>query len=256
MRAAIIIPARFASTRLPGKPLLDKTGKPLVQHTYEQAVRSKADKVIIATDDERIATAARAFGADVALTDEKHESGTMRVAEVARDLDADIIVNLQGDEPDVDPDHLDMVIAAQKTSGAFASTLACPFPSNAVSGPGSPEDPSAVKAILSAPEESNGLRDALFFLRDLAAWPKTPNGAIAHPSHFFLHIGVYAFSTESLQRFTVTPPGILERSARLEQLRILEAGERIAVSLVDSAAPGIDTPDDYADFVARHAAKK
>ena len=251
MKAAIIIPARYASTRLPGKPLLTRTGKPLIQHVYERARQVKSARhVIVATDDQRIFDAVKGFGGDAVLTRADHESGSGRVAEASHHLNADIIVNLQGDEPEIEPAHINALIALQDQSGAFASTLACPFPAEATSGSGSPEDSAAVKAILGETINDHA-RWARYFTRRLGIWPRDEQGCISTPADYFLHVGVYAFSKRSLARFSNTPAGALEQIERLEQLRILEMGERIAVGMIPHAAPGIDTPEDYEAFIQR-----
>lgn len=251
MKAAIVIPARYASTRLPGKPLLAKTGKPLIQHVYEQARQSKhANEVIVATDDERIFNAVTDFGGAAAMTSAAHESGGARVAEAAIGIDTDIIVNLQGDEPEVDPADLDRLIEIHAKAGAFASTLACRFPKSAVAGPGSPDDPAAVKAILGE-RLGNGVYHARYFTRTICPYPLTGNGEISEPERYFLHLGVYAFTKECLRAFAEAPAGAIEKAERLEQMRILEMGEKIAIGLVARAAPGVDTPEDYAAFVRR-----
>ena len=251
MRAAIVIPARYASTRLPGKPLLAETGKPLIQHVYEQAAKARrASRVVVATDDARIVGAVSAFGGEAVMTSPDHQSGTVRVAEAAAGLDADIIVNLQGDEPEVDPGDLDALIDIHARTGLFASTLACRFPQSAVGGPGSPDDPSAVKVIMGE-TLAPGIARARYFTRHLCAYPRREDGAIAAPERYYLHVGVYAFSRESLAAFAAAPCGALEAAERLEQLRILEMGEAIAVGAVAAAPPGVDTPEDYAAFVRR-----
>ena len=251
VKAAIVIPARYASTRLPGKPLLAETGKPLIRHVCEQAARVRgAARVIVATDDARIASAVTAFGGEAVMTSADCQSGTARVAEAAAGLDADVIVNLQGDEPEIDPSDLDLLIDIQARGASFASTLACRFPRTAVAGPGSPDDPSAVKAILGE-TLAPGVWRARYFTRRLCAYPRDESGAIKTPQDYYLHLGVYAFSRDSLAAFASAPCGALEASERLEQLRILEMGESIAVGEVRAAAPGIDTPEDYAAFVER-----
>ncbi|MEX0645250.1 MAG: 3-deoxy-manno-octulosonate cytidylyltransferase [Parvularculaceae bacterium] len=244
MKAAIIIPARYASTRLPGKLLLEAAGKPLIRHTFERARQAKrAASVVIATDDERIAAAARGFGASVVMTDPAHASGSARAAEAARALDADIIVNVQGDEPEIDPGNIDKLIALEAAHAPFASTLVCPFPPEA-----RPEDPSAVKAVLGRRVDADAY-EALYFTRALAPYPRDGGG------DFHLHIGVYAFRADALQAFARAPEGRLERIERLEQLRILEMGERIFAVLVNASAPGVDTAEDFAAFKRRAEAR-
>ncbi|MCI5046220.1 MAG: 3-deoxy-manno-octulosonate cytidylyltransferase [Aquisalinus sp.] len=255
MKSVIVIPARYASSRLPGKPLLAETGKPLIQHTYEQAVASAADEVIVATDDERIREAVKAFGGRVAMTSPAHESGTARVAEAARDLKADIVINMQGDEPETEPESLNHLISVHARAmaaeqPAFVSTLVCPFSAQPASGAGSPEDPSCVKAVLSA--EQDGFRKALYFSRALVPFPRDENGYISNPSSYYLHLGIYAFSMTSLQAFEALPQSQLEQTEKLEQLRILEAGHIVAAGVIDAAPPGVDTPEDYTAFVQRY----
>lgn len=251
MKAAIIIPARYASTRLPGKPLLAETGRPLIQHVYERALEAKnADQVIVATDDKRIFNAVRAFGGDAVMTGAAHTSGSARVAQAANAIDADVIVNLQGDEPEIDAAYIDLLIDIQERVKPFASTLACPFSDDASAGPGSPEDPAAVKAILGEEIES-GVFEARYFTRNICPWPRNADSSVVSPADYFFHVGVYAFSKKSLGEFAKTPAGALETAERLEQLRILEMGKPIAVGIVDRAAPGVDTPEDYRRFVER-----
>ncbi|GAB4542426.1 MAG: 3-deoxy-manno-octulosonate cytidylyltransferase [Parvularculaceae bacterium] len=241
MKSAIVIPARYASSRLPGKLLLPLAGKPILQHAYERAKQSCAERVIIATDDERIADAARKFDAECIMTRADHQSGADRVAEAAAGLDADIIVNLQGDEPEIDPASLDALIALQARAGAFASTLACPFPK---SGAVRPEDPNCVKAVVARPA-ADGVRYALYFSRALTPYPRDDGGKARDPAAWLHHIGVYAFTRKTLASFAAAPPSPLEICEKLEQLRILEMGERIAVAVVERCASGIDTAEDY-----------
>ncbi|MBL4620673.1 MAG: 3-deoxy-manno-octulosonate cytidylyltransferase [Marinicaulis sp.] len=253
MKAAIIIPARFASSRLPGKPLLSQTGKTLIQHTYERAMlANNTSQVIVATDDQRIFNAVEYFGGKVVMTSQDHETGSARAAEVAAKIDAEIIVNLQGDEPEIDSAHIDFLIDILSRHDCFAATLACPFDESAVDGPGSPQDPSAVKAILSKVLSDNVHR-AHYFTRSLCAYPRDADSAIIDPQRYHLHIGIYAFRRDSLMRFAAQPVGALEKIERLEQLRILEMGETIAVGMVSAAPAGIDTPEDYQAFVERCA---
>ncbi len=245
MSVLIVIPARYASTRLPGKPLLAETGKPLIQHTVEAARQVHGARVIVATDDERISSAVEAFGGEAVITDPTHPSGSDRVAEAARGQDADVIVNLQGDEPEIEPRFIETLIAAHRgtmtgANPAFVSTLVCPFPEGV-----DPTGPHAVKAVLST-ALGDGVRSALYFSRSRIPFPRnTPELPV------YLHLGLYAYSAASLQQFPTLEATPLERTEGLEQLRVLEHGHRIAAAIVDHAAPGIDTPEDYAAFVAR-----
>lgn len=240
MNAVIIIPARLESTRLSRKLLRDLCGKPVIQRTYEQATKARfASRVLIATDAAEIARAAKSFGAEVVMTRSEHQSGTERIAEAARSIDAGLIVNIQGDEPEIDPAHIDALIETHALAKRFAATLACPFPADL-----DPENPAAVKAILG--EAIAGL-DRVYEARDFTR--AVPEGR--HAPH--LHVGAYAFGRDALLRFASAPPGTRERLERLEQLRILEMGESIAVKIVDRATRGIDTQSDYEASVARFA---
>lgn len=237
MRTVIIIPARLQSTRLPRKLLLTIGAMTIIERTWRQACLAKqADEVVIATDSTEIAEAAKAFGARAVITRADHLSGTERIAEAAAVLPgAELIVNIQGDEPEIDPAHIDALIALHLVSGAFASTLACPFPSEI-----DPNNPAAVKAVLGRRIAGTpGAYEALYFTRALAPYPRDGGGA------FHLHVGAYAFRRDALVRFAAAPPGRLEQIEKLEQLRILEMGEKIAVRIVDRAARGIDTREDY-----------
>lgn len=244
MTAVVIIPARLQSTRLPRKLLLDIGGRTIIERTWRQARHAKnADSVVIATDSPEIAAAAKNFGARVVMTRAEHQSGTERIAEAAVSApDADLIVNIQGDEPEIDPAHIDALIATHRVAGTFASTLACPFPPML-----DPADPAAVKAVLGRPiAGADQSFEALYFTRALAPFPRDGG-----PGEFYLHVGAYAFSRAALMRFAAAPPGRLEQIERLEQLRILEMGEKIAVRVVDKAERGIDTEADYQASVRR-----
>lgn len=237
MKTVIIIPARLQSARLPRKLLLTIGGRTIIERTWRQARLARlADDVVIATDSAEIVDAAKAFGARAVMTRADHQSGTERIAEAAAAMaDAGLIVNIQGDEPEIDPAHIDALIGLHRVSGSFASTLACPFPADL-----DPANPAAVKAVLGrkiagAPDAY----EALYFTRALAPFPRDGGG------DFHLHIGAYAFRRDALMRFAAAPPGRLEQIEKLEQLRILEIGEKIAVQVVDRAARGIDTRADY-----------
>ncbi len=234
MKAAIIIPARYASSRLPGKPLLKATGKFLIQHCYEQALLCElADRVIVATDDERIADAVRSFGGEVAMTRGDHVSGTDRIAEVAGGLDAEIIVNLQGDEPQFDPAALDLLIGFD----APMATLAVPIRDDTTY-----RNPNVVKVVC-----DDGGR-ALYFSR--SPIPMVRDDAPDFASGRFLqHLGVYAYRRDTLLSLARTPAHPLELAEKLEQLRALAHGIPIRVGVVPIGHRGIDTPEDYAEFV-------
>jgi 3-deoxy-manno-octulosonate cytidylyltransferase (CMP-KDO synthetase) len=230
-KAAVIIPARWASTRFPGKPLHLLSGKPLIQHVWEKACRAKnVASVIIATDDMRIAEAAFAFGAEVALTSPKCTSGTDRCAEVAQRLKGIAhIVNVQGDEPMIDPLLIGRLVTTLANEPALDMvTAAVRF------GPEEDaENPNAVKVVLT--RESN----ALYFSRSLIPFPRN-GGAFA----YLKHVGIYGYSRKFLLKFVSWRTGKLEAAESLEQLRALEHGARIRVLLTKSASIGVDTPED------------
>lgn len=242
MSAIIVIPARYASTRLPGKPLLDQTGKYLIQHVYERACQSsRASTVVVATDDPRILAAVDRFGGRAVLTRDDHPSGTDRVAEVARQFDAQVVVNLQGDEPLIDPAALDLLIdLLESDPEAEMATLATPIHSV--------EDwhaPSCVKVVID--DAGNALyfsRSPIPFVRD-----GQPDFA-ARPARFLQHVGLYAYRRAFLLRIAATPPAPLEQLEKLEQLRALAAGVRLRVGLIDQPSLGVDTYEDYQRFVA------
>jgi len=241
MKVAIIIPARLQSTRLARKMLLDLGGKSVLNRTFEQALKAKrADSIAIATDAEEIVDAAQSFGARAILTRRDHQSGTERIAEAARSIDADILVNIQGDEPEIDPRHIDALIETHLVANRFASTLACPFPAEI-----EPAYPAAVKATLGA---ANNRDLRIFEAKDFSRSPPAEGP-------LFLHVGAYAYSRESLERFVAAPRGRREQTERLEQLRILEMGETIAIRIVDHAARGIDTQQDLDAARLRFAAR-
>ncbi|HSH40850.1 MAG TPA: 3-deoxy-manno-octulosonate cytidylyltransferase [Arenicellales bacterium] len=233
----VLIPARFDSTRLPGKPLLEAGGKPLVQWVHEAACRSAAERVVIATDDERILAAARSFGAEACLTSAGHVSGTDRICEAAELLGLDpdaVIVNLQGDEPQMPGALIDQVAAGLASSGASIATAA-----HAVSDPAELDDPNVVKVVC----DRGG--NAMYFSRSGIPYPRQaqPDGRV------YRHLGIYAYRYGYLREFTARAPTVLERTECLEQLRALEYGDRIAVQVTDAAPPaGIDTADDLERF--------
>lgn len=240
MKAAVVIPARYASTRLPGKPLLRQTGKYLIQHVYERACEARcASDVIVATDDERILQAVREFGGRAAMTRRDHASGTDRVAEVARGLTADVVINLQGDEPQLDPGALDRLAELMRDPGSDMATLAVP-----IADPEAYFSPNVVKVVC----DDRGR--ALYFSR--SPIPMVRDGRpdfAAKPARFLQHLGVYAYRRNFLLKLAATKPHPLEESEKLEQLRVLGAGGTINVGTVAEAHRGVDTPADYAEFV-------
>ncbi|HXQ63690.1 MAG TPA: 3-deoxy-manno-octulosonate cytidylyltransferase [Steroidobacteraceae bacterium] len=240
----IVIPARYASVRLPGKPLRLIAGRPMIEHVHARAVLAGATEVIIATDDERVATACRAFGAAVALTDPRHPSGTDRLAEVAaaRGWPADaIVVNVQGDEPLVPPANVAQVAALLAAEPAAAlATLATPIVSLAEL-----EDPNLVKLVMDRAGR------ALYFSRAPIPWQRdaasATNPAAARIAGAWRHIGLYAYRVSTLERLASLTPTPLELAERLEQLRALEHGLPIAVAAALAIpGPGVDTEADLA----------
>jgi 3-deoxy-manno-octulosonate cytidylyltransferase (CMP-KDO synthetase) len=237
----VVIPARYASARLPGKILLDIGGKTLLQHVWERAGQSQARELVIATDDARIERAAKDFGATVVMTDPNHQSGSDRIAEVVvkRRWEGDrIIVNLQGDEPLMPGACLDQVAALLRRHGAAdAATLYWPIADAA-----EVENPNVVKVALG----SNGL--ALMFSRAILPHPRDYKGAaegLAAGLRWRRHLGLYAYRAESLLKFSRLPPGELEQAERLEQLRYLESGGTIVLEQACISIPGgVDTAED------------
>jgi 3-deoxy-manno-octulosonate cytidylyltransferase (CMP-KDO synthetase) len=236
----VIIPARFGASRLPGKPLLDVAGRPLIQWVWECARASGAASVIVATDDPRIHSVAAGFGADVAMTRADHVSGTDRIAEVVRARafpPETIVVNLQGDEPLMPPAVPARVAAALvEHPECGIATAAAPIASLAEF-----LDPSCVKALRGVTGE------ALYFSRACVPWPRdaATGGAPADFSHALRHIGIYGYRVRSLLEFAGWQPTPLETTEKLEQLRALEHGMRIHVVALPEAPPaGVDTPED------------
>jgi 3-deoxy-manno-octulosonate cytidylyltransferase (CMP-KDO synthetase) len=238
MRTVVVIPARFASTRLPAKPLLRETGKYLIQHVYERAAAAKLPAaVLVATDDERIRDAVESFGGTAVMTSPAHPSGTDRIAEVIRRFPADAIVNVQGDEPLLDPDHIDLL--AGLLAKAPVATLATPIRDRAAYA-----DPNCVKVVC------DDAGQALYFSR--SPIPFVRDGEPDFGEHPPLqHLGAYAYTREALLKLAGTPQHPLEKAEKLEQLRLLGTGGRIAVGIVAKAHRGVDTPEDYTAFV-RH----
>jgi 3-deoxy-manno-octulosonate cytidylyltransferase (CMP-KDO synthetase) len=248
VRTLIVIPARYGSSRLPGKLLLRSTGKYLVQHVYERACQARnADQVVIATDDPRIVAAAQSFGAPVLMTRRDHESGTDRIAEVARRMDADVYVNVQGDEPQIDPNGLDSLIALlHRNPDAGMATLAAPLADLE-----SYKNANCVKVVLDVTGR------AVFFSRSPIPHCRDHRPDFgARPARFLQHLGTYAYRKAVLLRLAELPLAPLEELERLEQLRALVHGIAIQVGVVAQAGRGVDTFDDYRLFVRDYSAGK
>ncbi len=232
MAALVLIPARMASTRLPGKPLADIAGKPMIVRVYERALAADVGPVAVATDNEAIAQAVRAAGGEAVMTREDHPSGSDRVNEALRMRDPgatfDTVINLQGDLPDLDPAVIRTAAALIGDKDVDIATFAAE-----IVDPEEREDPNVVKAI--GTEIAPRRLRALYFTRATAPWGEGP---LHH------HIGIYAWRRDALSRFVALPPSPLEKRERLEQLRALEAGMRIDIGLVDTVPVGVDTPAD------------
>jgi 3-deoxy-manno-octulosonate cytidylyltransferase (CMP-KDO synthetase) len=247
-RSAVgLIPARFASTRFPGKPLHPIAGKPLLQHVVERCrLASSLREIIVATDDDRIATVARGF-ARVEMTRPDHPSGTDRIAEVAARLDCDRLINIQGDEPLIDPRVIDAV--ANALADAEMSTAAAPLRE-----PADFDNPNVVKVVTTASGRALYFsRRTIPFLRDLAGRP-SPEQLAAFP--FRKHLGIYGYRRDTLLRIVRQPVSPLEHAERLEQLRALEQGIGIAVVTVDYDSIGVDVPTDVARVEAMLASAR
>ncbi|MBF0453248.1 MAG: 3-deoxy-manno-octulosonate cytidylyltransferase [Magnetococcales bacterium] len=240
-RVLVIIPARYASTRLPGKPLISLAGKPMIQHVYERASLAEVSRVIVATDDNRIARAVTDFGGEVILTRADHLSGTDRVAEAARQTDADLIINVQGDEPLLNPDSINRAVAPLREQSAIQmGTLAHPL-----TDPEEVFNANIVKVVC----DQQGF--ALYFSRAPLPYDRDRFGArlpvdtlSLAPSSMMRHIGLYVYRADFLQQFASLAPTPLEKLEKLEQLRALEKGHRIRVVTVEQSVVGVDTQDD------------
>lgn len=237
----IIIPARYASTRLPGKPLADIAGKPLIQRVHECAVQSGADRVFIATDDQRIRQAAEKFGAQVVMTSAAHRSGTDRLAEAIEQLSVDaeeIVINLQGDEPLMPPELIRQVAQTLSSRKDAQVATAC----HAIHDRETLTNPHVVKVVCDA----SGY--ALYFSRAPIPWPRdimTAKPGGSGTVQAYRHIGLYAYRAGFVRRYAAWPPCPPEEAEQLEQLRVLWHGERIAIhETLQMPEAGVDTPED------------
>jgi len=231
-----IIPARYASTRFPGKPLVDIAGKSMIQRVYEQAAKSESlSKVVVATDDERIADEVTRFGGSFVYTSSNHQSGTDRCAEVIEKMpDFDIVINIQGDEPFIEPAQIDLLASCFTEEKVQLATLIKPIESQeSIYNPNSP------KVVI----DVNGR--AMYFSRSPIPFIRNGEpGVWAEKHRFYKHIGIYGYRTESLKAITKLPPSSLEIAESLEQLRWIENGFYIQTKVTDLETVAIDTPED------------
>lgn len=234
MSFSVVIPARYASTRLPGKPLLDIAGKPMLQHTWERALLSGASRVVIATDDVRILEAANAFGAEVLMTSASHQSGSDRICEVVDALgfdDSECVINVQADEPLIPPEAIDQVAESLRLNADYGLATLC----ESIEDEREYSEPSSVKVVM------DKVGRALYFSR--APIP----ASVSLPTECYRHIGIYAYRVGVLRKFVTWPVAAIEAVERLEQLRALYNGVAIHVSIASTRIPpGVDTPEDLA----------
>jgi len=231
LNSVVIIPARYSSKRFPGKIIADLNGKPVIDHVYQRSIQAElVDRVIIATDDRRIYKKVEGFGGQAVMTSSEHRSGTDRLAEVASELTADFIVNVQGDEPLIRPEMIDQAIKILKDSkDAEMATLASPISEIEA------RKPDRVKVVL----DKNNL--ALYFSRSKIPYYREED---ILDQNFLQHIGLYVYRKDFLLKYTELEPTPLEKAESLEQLRALENGYKIKVGITEHHGPGIDRPED------------
>jgi 3-deoxy-manno-octulosonate cytidylyltransferase (CMP-KDO synthetase) len=256
MNATVIIPARMASTRFPGKPLVDIRGKPMVQWVYERASRARGiSRVIVATCDREIIEAVERFGGEAVMTSDKHRSGTDRLAEAAANLDAEIIVNVQGDEPLIDPVSIERAVEPFQEGDEVMTSLMVPITREEA------HDPNLVKVVVSL--DGHALyfsRAAIPFLRGQGSGAGGRGGEAIPNSQFPIpnclgHLGLYAYTRDFLLLFASWEPTPLEKAESLEQLRVLEHGYRIKMVEIADRPMGVDTPEDLERVRAAIAAR-
>ena len=227
-----VIPARYASTRFPGKVLAMLGGKPIIQHVWERAVKSRADEVLVAVDEQKVYDAVCAFGGKAVMTSKNHPTGSDRIWEVAKDSDAEAVINIQGDEPFVKPEVIDSLIGAiTAPSAPDMATVVVPCPRAEFEN-----NPNMVKVVLSADSH------ALYFSRSMIPFLRVGGTE----TETYRHWGIYAYRRSALERFVSLPEGKLEQCEKLEQLRALENGMRIKVIVTPYSSIGIDTPEELA----------
>ena len=228
-----MIPARYGATRFPAKLMQDLCGKPVIVHTYQRVADTNLfDQVYVVTDDDRIENAIHEVGGKVIRSQKEHNSGSDRLAEASKDLEVDIIVNVQGDEPFTDKENLQKVIDIfandSQQNIAVASLM------ERITHPDDIANPNNVKVVV------NKFNEALYFSRSVIPFPRDTNTKVP----YYKHIGIYAYRKDALQQFTQLPPSLLEETEKLEQLRYLENGFRIRLTVTDIPTIGIDTPED------------
>lgn len=238
MKVIGIIPARYGSTRFPGKALANINGKPMIQWCYESSLKSKLiNKLIVATDDKRIFDAVKKFGGEVVMTSKKHRSGTDRIAEAAKKFKCDIVVNVQGDEPFIDYKTIDKAIdALKKDKNAQVSTVA-----KKINDKKEINNPNTVKVVFD--DDFN----ALYFSRSVIPFDRDGNGKAS----YYRHYGLYIYRKDYLMKLTKLPESRLEKIEKLEQLRILENGGKIKIVLTNRDSVSIDTPEDLKKVLKR-----
>src|SRR3984893_767877 len=234
-KVVVVIPARYGSSRLPGKPLVSLGGKPMIQRVYERAkLAQRADRVIVATDDDRIVKAVQGFGGEARMTRPDHRTGTERVAEVAAHETGDVFVNVQGDEPLLDPTAVDTAVQALlEDPQASIATVATP-----IKTPGGIMDPNVCKVVLDFDE------NALYFSRAPVPWVRDTANKVQ--ARHLKHLGLYVFRRDALLEYPTLPLGELERLPEHEQVRWLENGWKIRVAQVEHDAVSVDVPEDVA----------
>lgn len=233
MKLIAMIPARYGATRFPAKLMQDLCGKPVIVHTYQRVADTNLfDQVYVVTDDDRIENAIRKVGGKVIRSQKEHNSGSDRLAEASKDLEVDIIVNVQGDEPFTDKENL------QKVIDIFANdpqkNIAVASLMERITHPDDIANPNNVKVVV------NKFNEALYFSRSVIPFPRDTNTKVP----YYKHIGIYAYRKDALQQFTQLPPSLLEETEKLEQLRYLENGFKIRLAVTDIPTIGIDTPED------------
>lgn len=236
MKVLGVIPARFASTRFPGKPLVDIQGKSMIRRVYEQALKAKGlDHVVVATDDERIAEELKSFGGEYIMTGTQHQSGTDRCAEVARQLPGfEVLLNIQGDEPFIDPAQIDLLVSCFADPNVQLATLIKEIHTETELF-----NPNLPKVVL------NARKEAVYFSRQTIPYLRNAEKENWLQAHlFYKHIGIYGYTASVLQEITALPPSSLEIAESLEQLRWIENGYAIQTRVTDIETIAIDTPDD------------